>query len=814
MTRLIRPYDFILDNASGWRPLEADAASVEEGDGPVAGIQLQPLAQRLPDLTDPHGTFGGITMPRGVAVWGDQIFISDPSRHRILHWQPCCGPARVLATIGGLGTEPRQLDTPLGLAISHRDDLVVVDSGNRRLQLFTLPGLALRRILGPFPSRLAAPLPEEPFWHPIDVARGPHGRLYVADRQGLIWRLDAQGRPDPHFDGSLPSGFVPLLIAVDSLGRIYLVSQDPPSILLMDIYGKVMPRPDQLKTAVDHWLSTYALAATFAEEATARSMVLPAELSQMMDVDLNLYLDQALDQAMRQHTECKTREEVREEVWAQIRDAAYETVLPAAYAAHLPQFLARVLTASRLSLRENQILLAAGDPRECYREPLATDLTVDENGFLEIEDGDPGPYLHYVPPPATFSHAGLYRMQPLDSRRLGNPWHRLTLEIDVPERTGIRVFTFTSDVLRPTLATAGLLTEPPQPDPWQANPDNADEFLIQSPPGRYLYLALALKGPGNRTPSVKRIYVHARRQSSLSYLPAAYQADETSRLLLDRLLSLTDTLFGEIESQIEDWPLFLDMAGAPDDFLPWLASWFDLSLEQVWTEAQRRAFLQNIVELYRWRGTIRGMRLMLQLHANLQEPMPQIVEYYRGIGQPDLETWSGRSSTPRSCAQTKCCPEKQALNAEDAMILKNWLGQPPEGDAPHHFGVLLPAFAVDTEEKRAIIVRLIDGNKPAHTHFSIRPVSRGLRLGSTTIRGSALGLDSLLGGHPQWRLPAQSPRFDEDSVLAVSTALPPATAPRSVSVRLGVTRLGEPQLGCRICAPCVVGEESEGEHTP
>ena len=143
--------------------------------------------------------------------------------------------------------------------------------------------------------------------------------------------------------------------------------------------------------------------------------------------------------------------------------------------------------------------------------------------------------------------------------------------------------------------------------------------LVQSPPGRYLYLALALKGPGDRTPSVERIYVYAHRQSSLHFLPAVYQADETSRLVLDRLLSLTDTLFGEIESQIEDFSLFLDVVGAPADFLPWLASWFDLTLEQAWSEAQQRAFLKNIVELYRWRGTIRGLRLLLRLHANLKE---------------------------------------------------------------------------------------------------------------------------------------------------------------------------------------------------
>jgi phage tail-like protein len=686
MSRLIRPYDFILDSASGWRTLGAAATSTEDG-----SVQLQPLAQRRPALTDPHGSFGGLALPRGVAVWSDEIFIADPARHRILYWQPCCSSARPLATVGGLGVGPRQLDTPLGLAISRRDDLVVVDSGNCRLLQFTLPGLALRRIVGPFPSRLADAA-NGAEWQPIDVARGPHGRLHVADREGFVWRLDGQGRPDAYFPGALPAGFEPLRLLVDRHGRCYILGKNQPDILVMDAYGQILPGSAQ---------------ETF-------------------------------------------------EVAENLEGLGLE---------HL-----------RLSLQGDQVLLSPADARDCQRRPQPTGLHVDENGRLKLDGEEIGPYLHYLPPVATFSNAGLFRVQRLDSGRQGNPWHRLTLEMTVPERTGIRVFTCTSDVLHADLPTAGLLEEPPQTGPWQAGPDNSDEFLIQSPPGRYLYLALALKGTGDRTPSVERIYVYARRHSSLHFLPAAYQAGETSRHVLDRLLSLTDTLFGEIESQVEDFGLLLDVAGAPADFLPWLASWFDLTLEQVWSEAQQRAFLHNIIKLYRWRGTIRGLRLLLQLHANLPEPMPQIVEHYRGIGQPALESW---------------------------------LGQSPEGDEPHHFSVLLPAQAIDTEEKRTIVMRLIESNKPAHTHFSLRSVAPGLRLGSTTIRGAALGLDSLLRSHVDWRLPGQAASPSDyvegaaqDSVLARNTALPPAPAPRSVAVRLGYTRLGEPQLGCRTCHPC------------
>ena len=180
----------------------------------------------------------------------------------------------------------------------------------------------------------------------MDVALGPQGRLHAADRQGFVWRLDTQGRPDLPFDGALPGSFVPLRVVVDCQGRTYLVGQDLPGILIMDAYGKLLPGPDQLAAAMEGWLlvhipevgGTDPRAATFDEQSVARSKVLPPELSQMLDVDLK----RSLDQAAREQAEPKTREEV----WRQIRDAAYQTVLPAAYTRHLPQFLAQTLPVS------------------------------------------------------------------------------------------------------------------------------------------------------------------------------------------------------------------------------------------------------------------------------------------------------------------------------------------------------------------------------------------------------------------------------------------------------------------------------------
>ena len=47
-------------------------------------------------------------------------------------------------SIGPEGPAPRQLAAPRALTVSARDELVIADTGNARVQIFTLPDLALR----------------------------------------------------------------------------------------------------------------------------------------------------------------------------------------------------------------------------------------------------------------------------------------------------------------------------------------------------------------------------------------------------------------------------------------------------------------------------------------------------------------------------------------------------------------------------------------------------------------------------------------------------------------------------------------------
>jgi phage tail-like protein len=179
----------------------------------------------------------------------------------------------------------------------------------------------------------------------------------------------------------------------------------------------------------------------------------------------------------------------------------------------------------------------------------------------------------------------------------------------------------------------------------------------------------------------------------LRYLPALYADDE----LMGRFLMLFESFWAPIERTIDQLPFYLDPRTAPPDLLPWLACWLDLVLDERWPEEKRRRLLRSAVTLYRKRGTRQGLREYLEIYTG---QVPLILEHrahnFR-IG-PDARLGPGI-----------------ALGTENV---------------PHTFAVVLrlpPMRAQDgraaeqqEEERRYMIERIIEAEKPAHTAYTLR----------------------------------------------------------------------------------------------
>jgi|GEM_PF-603147 len=106
----------------------------------------------------------------------------------------------------------------------------------------------------------------------------------------------------------------------------------------------------------------------------------------------------------------------------------------------------------------------------------------------------------------------------------------------------------------------------------------------------------------------------------LRYLPAIYQEDD----LMGRFLMLFGSFWKPLECQINDLWLCFDPRLTPSEFLPWLASWLSLVLDESWPEEKQRQLIRSAIFLYRKRGTKQGLEEYLTIHTGVK---PHIVEH-------------------------------------------------------------------------------------------------------------------------------------------------------------------------------------------
>ena len=106
----------------------------------------------------------------------------------------------------------------------------------------------------------------------------------------------------------------------------------------------------------------------------------------------------------------------------------------------------------------------------------------------------------------------------------------------------------------------------------------------------------------------------------LEALPAIYRSDGVAA----GLVAAFDDLLAPVFATLDNLTAYLDPALAPADFVDWLAGWVGLAVDGGWPLERRRALVARTVELYRWRGTVRGLREAVALHTGVE---PEIVEH-------------------------------------------------------------------------------------------------------------------------------------------------------------------------------------------
>ena len=276
----------------------------------------------------------------------------------------------------------------------------------------------------------------------------------------------------------------------------------------------------------------------------------------------------------------------------------------------------------------------------------------------------------------------------LDSGEFNTIWGRLFLDACIPKDTEIVVRCITADeppdeiTPRPappanTTAVAPYEDQsPPLPPPSLARqlknataqllhrretgyelpwvrPAEDDSFeTYEAPvlanPGRYLWVLMELSGNTRATPRVKALRAEYPTHDYLRRLPQTLSRDDRVASFLRRYLATFEGQLGELEAKADARAALLDPRSAPAEILPWLASFVGLLLDERMARAPRpggkiedvrRTLIAEAIWLFRFRGTVPGLRHFVEIYLGIQTI---IIEKFRvrGLGGallPDSE---------------------------------------------------------------------------------------------------------------------------------------------------------------------------------
>jgi phage tail-like protein len=100
-----------------------------------------------------------------------------------------------------------------------------------------------------------------------------------------------------------------------------------------------------------------------------------------------------------------------------------------------------------------------------------------------------------------------------------------------------------------------------------------------------------------------------------SLLPAIYQEYDENTL---RFTSALDAVLAPDWLAIDCFDAYLSPTITPDDTAAWLATWVGIAVDDNWQPDQLRRLLTRSFELYRWRGTARGIADLVEAYTGLR----------------------------------------------------------------------------------------------------------------------------------------------------------------------------------------------------
>jgi phage tail-like protein len=172
------------------------------------------------------------------------------------------------------------------------------------------------------------------------------------------------------------------------------------------------------------------------------------------------------------------------------------------------------------------------------------------------------------------------------------------------------------------------------------------------------------------------VTIWVARRGLLENLPAIYRrSDAVGRNLVRELCFVFEHMFDSVDRNLTDGWRFYDPHVAPQDFLDWLARWTAFTLDLDWPEAQKRALIKRAVDLYRIRGTKRGLALFLTLFTGHEPDIEENTWPFKGFR---VEAEGAEEGARVGHGRDRCEGALQARRADGIERPEAGCHQPPD----------------------------------------------------------------------------------------------------------------------------------------
>lgn len=181
------------------------------------------------------------------------------------------------------------------------------------------------------------------------------------------------------------------------------------------------------------------------------------------------------------------------------------------------------------------------------------------------------------------------------------------------------------------------------------------------------------------------------RSDYTTFLPTVYQEVD----FIHHFIKIFEQAFDPVVNSFNSMWANLDPLTAPQSLMPFLAHWVDWPMDSQLGLFQQRKLIKHAVELYRWRGTRKGLRFYLHLYTGL--PLDETVSQEEDKSISITEPFG------------QGCIFGVAHVGKDAVI---------GGGKPYHFQVRLRANP-DNPIDEQLVRRILDREKPAFCTYDL-----------------------------------------------------------------------------------------------